>query len=142
VKTLAQLLGTPPRKPLAVSPGDSVIAALQLMAEHNIGAVMVMDGERLAGVLSERDYARKIVLQGKTSKDTLVQDIMTAKVITATPDQTVSEAMSLMSGKRIRHLPVMSGETLVGVISIGDVVKETISEQAFLIEQLESYIRA
>jgi CBS domain-containing protein len=142
VKTLAQLLGTPPRKPLAVSPGDSVIAALQLMAEHNIGAVMVMDGERLAGVLSERDYARKIVLQGKTSKDTLVKDIMTEKVITATPEQTVSDAMSLMSTKRIRHLPVVDGSTLVGVISIGDVVKETISEQAFLIEQLESYIRA
>lgn len=142
MKTLSQLLGSNPRKPLAVAPDDSVLLALQVMAEHNIGAVLVMEGDTLSGVLSERDYARKIMLQGKSSKETLVKDIMTTKVIFAQPAQTVNEAMALMTDKRIRHLPVMDGGRLVGLVSIGDVVKETISEQAFVIEQLEHYIRS
>ena len=142
MKTLQQLLGATPRKPLTVAPDDSVMKALEVMAEHNVGALLVVEGDRLAGIFSERDYARKIILQGKSSKETKVSEIMTAKVLSVRPDQTVDVAMALMSEKHIRHLPVMDGDKLVGMISIGDVVKETISYQAFLITQLESYIRS
>ena len=141
MKTLKQLLGVTPRKPLTVNAGDSVIKALEVMAEHNVGALLVMEGERLAGIFSERDYARKIILHGKSSKETKVSEIMTSKVVCARVEQTVDAAMALMSEMRIRHLPVMEKDTLIGMISIGDVVKETISYQAFLIAQMESYIR-
>ena len=140
MKTIKQLLGDSPRQPLAVAPGDSVIAALEIMAKHDVGAVLVTEGIRLAGIFSERDYARKIILQGKSSKDTQVREIMTEKVICAKPTQTVDECMAVMTEKHIRHLPVMDGDRLVGMISIGDLVKETISEQAFMIKQLENYI--
>ncbi len=142
MKTLQQLLGANPRKPLSVAPGDSVITALEVMAKHDVGALLVMEANRLAGIFSERDYARKIILHGKSSKDTTVGEIMTAKVIFAKPTQTVDEAMALMTEKRIRHLPVMVGDSVTGMVSIGDLVKETISEQAFVIEQLENYIRS
>ncbi len=103
---------------------------------------MVLDGERLAGIFSERDYARKVILHGKASKDTPVSEIMTHKVVCVRPDQSVEDCMALMTDKRIRHLPVLQDEKVIGVISIGDVVKEVISEQRFVIEQLEHYIHS
>ncbi len=141
MKTLQQLLGTTPREAISVAPGDSVMTALEVLAKHDVGALLVIDGGRLAGIFSERDYARKIILQGKSSKETTVSEIMTAKVIFAKPSQTVDQAMALMTEKRIRHLPVMENDKLLGMVSIGDLVKETISEQAFVISQLENYIR-
>jgi CBS domain-containing protein len=108
---------------------------------HNIGAVLVMRDGKLAGIFSERDYARKIILLGKSSKETLVREIMTEKVLYALPEQTIDEAMALMTDKHIRHLPVLdANKSVIGMVSIGDLVKETISEQAFLIKQLEQYI--
>jgi len=124
----------------SIAPHAMVYEALSLMAEKNIGAVLVIEGEVLVGILSERDYARKIILKGKRSVDTLVWEIMTPDVIFVNPEQTLEECMALMTEKRIRHLPVFSGDQLVGLISIGDVVKELISEKEFVIEQLENYI--
>jgi CBS domain-containing protein len=123
-----------------VKPETSVFEALKLMAEKNIGALLVCDGEKLAGIFSERDYARKVILKGKASKETLVKEIMTSVVVTVRYGQTVEECMSLMTQYRIRHLPVVDGEKLCGVISIGDVVKAIISDQEFTIKQLENYI--
>jgi CBS domain-containing protein len=141
MKTLKQLLDQHPRAPIAVSPDDSVFSALELMARHDIGAVLAMEGGRLAGIFSERDYARKVILLGKSSKETLVREIMTEKVLYALPEQTTDQAMALMTDKHIRHLPVLDGNrNVMGMVSIGDLVKETISEQAFLIQQLEQYI--
>ena len=141
MKTMKQLIEQRPRAPISVSPDDSVFSALELMAKHDIGAVMVMQGTQLAGIFSERDYARKIILLGKSSKETLVREIMTEKVLYALPDQTTDQAMALMTEKRIRHLPILDGnQNVIGMVSIGDLVKETISEQAFLIKQLEQYI--
>lgn len=141
MKTLKQLLDLRPRKLITVSPDDSVFSALELLAKHDIGAVLAMRNGKLAGIFSERDYARKIILLGKSSKETLVREIMTEKVLYALPEQTVSQAMALMTEKHIRHLPVMdSMQVVIGMVSIGDLVKETISEQAFLIQQLEQYI--
>jgi CBS domain-containing protein len=141
MKTMKQLIEQRPRAPITVSPDDSVFSALELMAKHDIGAVMAMQGTRLAGIFSERDYARKVILLGKSSKETLVREIMTEKVLYALPDQTTDQAMALMTEKRIRHLPILdNNQNVVGMVSIGDLVKETISEQAFLIKQLEQYI--
>ena len=141
MKTLKQLIEQRPRAPITVSPDDTVFSALELMAKHDIGAVMAMQGTRLAGIFSERDYARKVILLGKSSKETLVREIMTEKVLYALPEQTTDQAMALMTEKRIRHLPVLDGnQNVIGMVSIGDLVKETISEQAFLIKQLEQYI--
>jgi len=124
----------------AVPPDATIYEALELMAEKNIGAVLVMDDDSLVGIFSERDYARKVVLQGKSSRQTPVRAGMTEEVICVRPDQSVEGCMSLMTEKRIRHLPVLEGESVVGVISIGDVVKSVISQQANTIEHLESYI--
>jgi len=110
------------------------------MADKNVGALIVMDQDRMAGVFSERDYARKIVLMGKFSRDTPVRDIMTEEVYSVTPDHTVKECMAVMTQGRFRHLPVQEGGRLVGIISIGDVVKELLSEQDYLITQLENFI--
>lgn len=141
MKTLKQLLGEKPRPPLTVAPDDSVFSALELMAKHDIGAVLVMRGDQLAGIFSERDYARKVILLGKSSKETAVKEIMTEKVLYALPEQTTDQAMALMTEKHIRHLPVLdASKRVVGMVSIGDLVKETISQQAFLIQQLEQYI--
>lgn len=140
MKTMKQLLGESPRKPLSVAPDDSVITALELMAKNDVGAILVVEGDQLAGIFSERDYARKIILHGKSSKETKVREIMTEKVIYAKPSQTVDECMAIMTEKRVRHLPVMDNGKLTGIVSIGDLVKETISEQAFMIKQLENYI--
>ncbi len=141
MKTLKQLLGEKPRAPLSVAPDDSVFSALELMAKHDIGAVLVMRDGQLAGIFSERDYARKVILLGKSSKETAIKEIMTEKVLYALPEQTTDQAMALMTEKHIRHLPVLdAGKRVVGMVSIGDLVKETISQQAFLIQQLEQYI--
>ena len=125
----------------SVSPDTPVYDALSLMADKEIGAVLVIDGEEVVGIMSERDYARKIVLKGKTSAQTPVSEIMTGNVIYVEPSQPIEEIMALMVGKHIRHLPVLENKKLVGIISIGDVVRVLISEQKILIEQLESYIR-
>ena len=124
----------------SISPHAMVYEALSLMAEKNIGAVLVIEREILVGILSERDYARKIILKGKRSIDTQVWEIMTSDVIFVNPDQSIEECMAIMTEKHVRHLPVISDEVLVGLVSIGDVVKELISEKQFVIEQLENYI--
>ncbi len=124
----------------SVSPDTTVFSALELMAAKNVGALVVMQGESLAGMFSERDYARKIILKGKASKETSVEEIMTTEVTIVRPGQSVDECMALMTDKRIRHLPVFEGEKLAGLISIGDVVKAVISEREFTIKQLENYI--
>ncbi len=124
----------------AISPDEKVFAALQMLAAKNVGALVVMEGEKLAGILSERDYARKVALYGKSSMDTPVRDIMTGKVITITPQHTLGECMEQMTHHRVRHLPVIEGEQVIGLISIGDIVKAIISQQEFFIEQLENYI--
>ena len=124
----------------AVAPERTVFDALQTLAERNIGAVLVLEGGRLVGILSERDYARQVILKGKTSKDTPVHEIMTRRLICVRPEQTIEDCMQLMTDKHVRHLPVVVGEALVGVLSIGDVVKALLEEKQFLIEQLEGYI--
>ncbi len=140
MQTVRDLLGKKGGQIWAVSPTASVYDALQLMADKNIGAVLVIEGDRLLGILSERDYARQVVLKGKTSKDTPVGEIMTTRVVCVTPERTIEDCMALMTDKRIRHLPVVNEGKLIGVLSIGDIVKAVISEKQFLIEQLESYI--
>lgn len=141
MKTLKQMLASKNRPLAVVTPGDSVFHALNIMAQHDVGALLVLDGEQLVGIFSERDYARKIILQGKTSKDTLVRDIMSDRVAYATPTTTLDECMALMTEKHFRHLPVLNEDgSLAGIISIGDLVKETISTQQFLIAELERYI--
>jgi CBS domain-containing protein len=141
MKTLRQLLADKNQTLAVVSPKDTVFHALKLMADHNVGAVLVLDGEQLVGLLSERDYARKVVLQGKTSKDATVQDIMSDKVLYVGLDRSITECMAIMSEKHFRHLPVLDeAQQVVGIVSIGDLVKETICEQQFIIHQLENYI--
>jgi CBS domain-containing protein len=125
----------------SVAAGSSVLDAMKLMAEYNIGAMLVMDEGKIEGILSERDIVRKVELLGKTSAKTLVREIMTEKVLYVEPSQSLEECMALMTGKRIRHLPVMENDCLVGVISIGDVLHEVIHEQKFMISQLEHYIQ-
>ncbi len=123
-----------------IAPDATVYDALRLMADKGIGALPVLEDERLVGIISERDYARKVILKEKTPMDTLVREIMTERVITVNPEQTIRECMSLMTDKRVRHLPVLEDDRLTGIISIGDVVKAIISQQEFMIEQLERYI--
>ena len=123
-----------------VSPDDTIFDALRLMAERNIGAVLVMSGGAIAGIVSERDYARKVVLLGRTSKTTPVREIMTTDVISVEPGWTADQCMALMTERRIRHLPVVENGTLVGIISIGDVVRAVVDSQQFVIKSLESYI--
>ncbi|MEO6029821.1 MAG: CBS domain-containing protein [Candidatus Binatia bacterium] len=125
---------------IAVSPTSTVFEVLQILAERNIGAVLVLEHDRLVGILSERDYARQVILKGKASRDTPVREIMTTAVVCVGPEQSIEECMALMTDKRFRHLPVIADDRLIGVLSIGDVVKALLGEQAFRIEQLESYI--
>lgn len=125
---------------LSVAPDTIIFDALYLMGEKNVGALLVMENEKLVGIFSERDYARKIILKGRTSLDTEVREIMTPEVITVYPEETISECMILMSQKRIRHLPVVQCDKVVGVISIGDVVKYIIEEQELVIEHFKLYI--
>ena len=140
MKTVEQVLRGKSEELVAVGPDESVFDALALMARREVGAVVVLEAGRLVGILSERDYARKIILLGKASKDTPVRDIMTQRVVCVTPATTIDECMALMTDKRCRHLPVLEGDRVSGVVSIGDVVKHTIAEQQFIIEQLEHYI--
>jgi len=124
----------------SIDPGATVLDAITLMAEKRIGALLVMNGSDLNGVFSERDYARKVVLMGKSSRETAVREIMTSEVVVAKPAHTVEECMALMTDKRIRHLPVVEDDAVVGVLSIGDLVKAIIEDQQFQIEQLENFI--
>jgi CBS domain-containing protein len=124
----------------ATTPETSVFEALKLMAEKNIGALLVKEADRIVGLVTERDYARKIALMARTSKETPVRDIMATAVIYVRPDQTNEECMALMTERRMRHLPVIDAGRLIGIVSIGDLVKDIISEQKFIIEQLEHYI--
>ena len=124
-----------------IEPEAHVYDALQMMADKNIGALMVMQGGKVVGVISERDYARKVILLGKSSKETLVREIMTSPVIYTTPDETIERCMALMTAKHIRHLLVVDGEKPVGMISMGDLVKAIIGSQKELIRQLENYIQ-
>jgi CBS domain-containing protein len=140
MKTVQQLLESKRYSVVSVAPSSTVLDALQVMADKEIGAVIVIDDGHLVGIFSERDYARKVVLQNKSSKDTPVREIMTDKVVCVRPEQTIEDCMGLMTDKRIRHLPVLEHKKVVGVISIGDVVKEMLSEKELIIKQLESYI--
>jgi CBS domain-containing protein len=139
--TVRDMLRTKGLDVWSVAPDTSVYDALKLMAEKNIGAVLVMEAGELVGILSERDYARKVALLGKTPVDTPAGEIMTDRVLCVRPEETAEEVMALMTQKKVRHLPVLEEDKLVGVISIGDVVKATIEQQEFIIEQLEHYIR-
>jgi len=139
--TAAQILNSKPDKTIyTTTPAASVFDAVKLMAEKSIGALVVMKGEKVVGLITERDYARKIVLMARSSKETPVCDIMTSPVMYVRPDQTSEECMVLMTENRVRHLPVMDKDKLTGLISIGDLVKDVISEQKFIIQQLEHYI--
>ena len=138
--TVRQLLDAKGHAIFDIPADATVYYALSVMAHENVGALLVFEAGRLAGIFSERDYARKVILQGKSSKDTLVREIMTPVLASIRPGDSVEKCMALMTDQRIRHLPVIEEETLVGVISIGDVVKAVISEQKFVIRQLEQYI--
>lgn len=140
MKTVREVLKEKGHDVWSIGPDASVYDALRLMAEKEIGALIVMQDGKPVGLISERDYARKLVLEGRTSRETPVRDVMTARVMGVRPSQTVEECMALMTDKRIRHLPVTDDGRLLGVVSIGDLVKAIISEQQFIIEQLENYI--
>lgn len=140
MKAVAQILKSKPDLIYSISPEATVFDAVRMLAEKGIGALPVMEGSRLVGIISERDYARKVVLQNRSSKDTKVREIMTTRVYVVKPAQTSEECMALMTQNRIRHLPVMDGDKLIGVVSIGDLVREIIAEQAYTIKQLESFI--
>jgi CBS domain-containing protein len=139
-RTVGRLLEEKTSVVWTVAPDASVYEALEIMADKGIGALVVVDGDALAGIMSERDYARKIILLDRGSRETQVAEIMTADVLTVTPDQTMGECMALMTDRRIRHLPVVVDGKLAGLVSIGDVVRSVIDEQRFMIEQLEGYI--
>jgi len=140
VKLVKHLLDRKGRSIIAVKPGDSVLDAIRVMAEKNIGAVVVMENDDLLGIMSERDYARKVIVKGRASDNTPVADIMTADVLTASGTETVNHCMGVMTERKIRHLPVVEGDTVVGMISIGDLVEAIIADQQEEIQQLESYI--
>jgi CBS domain-containing protein len=140
MKTIKQLLDAKGHHVWSVSPNTSVFDAIKMMADKGVGALVVTDGRRPIGIVSERDYARKVILQGRSSQSTAVKEIMTTAVVYARPDETVEESMAVMTDKRIRHLPVMEGNELIGMVSIGDLVKAIIAEQQFVIEQLAHYI--
>lgn len=141
MKTVHQLLEAKGNFIYSVSPDTQVYDALVIMANKRIGALLVLEGEHLAGIFSERDYAREVVLKGKSSRTTPVKDVMSTTVITVGPHDDVEHCMNLMSGKRIRHLPVIENDNVIGMLSIGDLVQATIEYQQFLIKQLESYIQ-
>lgn len=140
MRSVQQLLEEKPQQVLSIQPRAKVFDALMLMAEKDVGALVVLEGEKLVGIFSERDYARKIILFGKTSRDTSVGEIMTAKVVCVRPEQMVDQCMALMTEKRVRHLPVLSEKKVVGIISIGDVVRAMLQDQQHTIAQLEQYI--
>ena len=142
MKTLQHILNDKKHKEvISIAPNRPVFDALVILAEYKIGALAVVENDKLVGIFSERDYAREVILQGRSSKTTQISEVMTAKVISGKPDDMVDKSMSLMSENNIRHLPVMDGENLVGMLSLGDLVKETIAYQQRLIAELESYIK-
>lgn len=140
MSTVRQLLERKGYVVWSVPPDSTVFEALEVMALKDVGALLVMEGENLVGIMSERDYARKVILRGKFSKETSVREIMTSSVVSVEPGTSVEQCMALMTEHRIRHLPVIEDERVIGVISIGDVVKDIIEEQGFQIAQLENYI--
>ena len=140
MQTALDILRMKGQSVFSVAPTDTVLHALGVMAEREIGAVLVLDDDRLVGILTERDYARRVVLMGRSSRDSAISDVMTATVVCVRPEQTISECMALMTNRRVRHLPVVEHKRVVGMISIGDLVKATIADQEFVIEQLQSYI--
>ena len=140
--TVRQLLDRKGRQIFSIAPGTAVLEAIRLMAERHVGALLVMEGESLSGIVSERDYARKVILMGRSSADTPVRDIMTVAVITVQPETPVEKCMQVMTERRVRHLPVIEAGRVVGMVSIGDLVKAVIAEQQQHIEQLESYIHS
>ncbi len=140
MKTVKHILDAKGNDVFSVAPADTVYDAVKYMADKGVGALVVLDDGKLVGIVTERDYARKLVLEGKSSRDTSVADVMTRKVLCVTPERTVDECMALMTDKRARHLPVLEHKRVVGVVSIGDLVKAVISEQQILIDQLQHYI--
>lgn len=141
MKNAADILQSKPNTTVhSVTPATSMFEAIKLMAEKNIGALLVVEGETIRGIVSERDYARKIILAGKSSRETPVGDVMTSPVMYVGPSASTQECMALMTDRRLRHLPVMENGKLLGMISIGDLVKDIISEQSFIIDQLQHYI--
>ena len=141
MKTLLQIIKSKPNQEvLSIAPEATVYDAMKRMAEKNVGALLVLEGGNVAGIMSERDYARKVILQGRSSREMKVSEIMTSPVRCVPPQTKNEECMAIMTEHRLRHLPVMDGDELIGVVSIGDLVKDIISEQQFIIEQLEQYI--
>ena len=140
MKTIKQLLDNKGREVYSIGPNASVLEALSVLAEKGIGALVVVEENRIIGMFSERDYARNIILKDRKSEDTLVREVMVKRVIYASPDQTVEECMALVTEKRVRHLPVLENNTIVGIVSIGDLVKSIIADQKFIIDQLVHYI--
>lgn len=140
--TVRQLLDQKGRQIFSIAPGAAVLEAIRLMAERHVGALLVMEGETLSGIVSERDYARKVILMGRSSAGTPVRDIMTVAVVTVQPETPVEKCMQVMTERRVRHLPVIEAGRVVGMVSIGDLVKAVIAEQQQHIEQLESYIHS
>jgi CBS domain-containing protein len=140
MKLVQHLLDSKGREIISIVQESSVYDAIKLMAERGVGSLLVMDDDELKGIVTERDYARKVIIKGRSSESTQVREIMTTDLVVTTGEQTVNECMTIMSEKRIRHLPVMSGKEVVGLISIGDLVQAIISDQQEEIEQLENYI--
>jgi CBS domain-containing protein len=141
MKTVERLLEAKGYDIWSIAPDASVYEAVKLMADKAVGALLVLESGKLIGIISERDCTRKVMLQERVPKETLVREIMTSNVITVRPGQTVEECMALVTAKRIRHLPVLAGDQLMGIVSIGDLVKDVISEQEFMIQRLENYIK-
>ncbi len=140
MKSVSDILNSKGHEIWAVKPDDTVFDSLQLMAEKEVGALLVMDADKLVGIVTERDYARKVILEGKSSKSSSVTEIMTKQVLCVAPERTIEECMALMTDKRARHLPVLDHKRVIGLVSIGDLVKAMISEQKMLIDQLQHYI--
>ena len=140
MSTVREILDAKGRDVHSIAPDATVFAAVQSMSDHGIGALLVLDEGRIAGIVTERDYARKVILSGRSSRDCPVRDVMTRKVLCVTPERSVSECMALMTEKRARHLPVIEQKSPVGLVSIGDLVKAHIKDQNILIEQLKHYI--
>ena len=141
METIREILDNKGRDIFSVAPDTTVFEALKLMAEKNIGAVLVLEGTKLVGIMSERDYARKIALKGKFSKEVPVKEIMSSEVICIGPEQTINNTKAIMISKRIRHLPILEEDKLIGLISIGDVVNAVLDENSFIIDQLQTYIK-
>ena len=140
MQTATEILRTKGDEVWSIQPEQTILVAIQMMAEKRIGALLVIDNDKLVGIITERDYARKVALEGRSSNQSLVRDIMSHKVLCARPEQTVQECMALMSDKRARHLPIVDHKKVIGVVSIGDLVKSIIAEQQFEIERLQYYI--